>query len=115
MWLVGGIRFPFRTYGGSAEGGGNFSQDNRAHTGEDANMQYRAIGLAFMVFGLNNAVAEDVKTPVNSSQLKWGPAPSVFPKGAQIAVLSGDPFKDSLYVVRLKMPSGYKIPSHNHP
>jgi quercetin dioxygenase-like cupin family protein len=78
-------------------------------------MQYRAIGLAFMVFGLNSAVAQDMKTPVNSSQLKWGPAPSVFPKGAQIAVLSGDPFKDGLYVVRLKMPSGYKIPAHNHP
>jgi hypothetical protein len=44
-----------------------------------------------------------------------GPAPSVFPKGAQIAVLSGDPFKDGLYVVRLKMPSGYKIAAHNHP
>ena len=78
-------------------------------------MRYPAIGLAFMLFGWNNAVAEDMKTPVNSSQLKWGPAPSVFPKGAQIAVLSGDPFKDGLYVVRLKMPSGYKIPAHNHP
>ena len=26
-----------------------------------------------------------------------------------------DPFKDGLYVVRLKMPTDYKIPAHNHP
>src|SRR6266705_3740872 len=78
-------------------------------------MWYRAITFALVLFGLNNAFAEDMKAPVNSSQLKWGPAPSVFPKGAQIAVLSGDPFKGGLYVVRLKMPSGYKIPAHNHP
>ena len=35
--------------------------------------------------------------------------------GAQIAVVSGDPFKEGLNVVRLKMPAGYKIPAHNHP
>ena len=53
--------------------------------------------------------------PVNADGVNWGPAPPVFPKGAQIAVLSGDPFKDGLYVVRLKMPANYKIPAHNHP
>ena len=39
----------------------------------------------------------------------------MFPKGAQIAVLSGEPAKEGLYVVRLKMPANYKIPAHNHP
>ncbi len=43
------IRSPCRA---DAEVRGNFWQDNRGHTGEDANMQYRAIGLAFMVFRL---------------------------------------------------------------
>jgi quercetin dioxygenase-like cupin family protein len=61
------------------------------------------------------ALADDMKMPQNAKDLKWGPAPSVFPKGAQIAVVSGDPFKDGLYAVRLKMPKGYKIPAHNHP
>ncbi len=61
------------------------------------------------------ALAEDMKAPVNGSELKWGAAPPVFPKGAQVAVLSGDPFKDGPYVLRLKMPAGYKIPAHNHP
>jgi quercetin dioxygenase-like cupin family protein len=29
--------------------------------------------------------------------------------------LSGDPSKDGLYVLRLKVPANYKIPAHNHP
>jgi len=37
------------------------------------------------------------------------------PKGAEFAVLAGDPSKDGHYVIRLKMPTGYKIPAHNHP
>jgi Domain of unknown function (DUF4437) len=52
---------------------------------------------------------------MNGKDIKWGPAPPFFPKGAEFAVLSGDPSKDGLYVVRLKMPAGYKIPAHNHP
>jgi hypothetical protein len=50
------------------------------------------------------------------NDVKWGPAPPVVPKGAQAAVLDGDPFKDgSSYTLRLKMPDGYKIPPHWHP
>jgi quercetin dioxygenase-like cupin family protein len=49
------------------------------------------------------------------SGLNWGPAPPTFPKGAQIAVLSGDPSKSAPYVVRLRMPANYQIPAHHHP
>jgi quercetin dioxygenase-like cupin family protein len=61
------------------------------------------------------AMAQQMTAPLNASDMKWGNAPKVFPPGAQIAVVSGDPFKDGLYVVRLKLPAGYKIPAHNHP
>jgi quercetin dioxygenase-like cupin family protein len=47
--------------------------------------------------------------------LKWVAAPPAFPKGAQIAIVSGDPAKEGLYVVRLKVPAGYKVPAHVHP
>jgi quercetin dioxygenase-like cupin family protein len=47
--------------------------------------------------------------------LKWGPAPAVFPAGAQMAVLQGDPSKKELFTVRLKFPTGYKIAPHTHP
>ena len=47
--------------------------------------------------------------------VKWGPAPPSLPKGAMLAVLSGDPSKSGPYVLRLKMPSNYQIPAHHHP
>ena len=47
--------------------------------------------------------------------VKWGPAPPVFNPGAQFAVLAGDPMAAGPYVVRLKMPDGYKIMPHWHP
>jgi quercetin dioxygenase-like cupin family protein len=47
--------------------------------------------------------------------IKWGAGPPVFEKGLSFAVLSGDPGKAGLFVVRLKMPAGYKIAPHWHP
>ncbi len=78
-------------------------------------MQARLFTLILLLGTATGAVADDMKMPVNASQIKWEPAPNFVPKGAQIAVLSGDPSKDGLYVVRLKLPAGYKIPAHNHP
>ncbi|MDB5463285.1 MAG: anti-ECFsigma factor, ChrR [Phenylobacterium sp.] len=61
------------------------------------------------------SVASSAGAQVNSADLKWGPAPAVFPKGVQMAVLSGDPAKAGQFVIRLKMPADYKIPAHHHP
>jgi quercetin dioxygenase-like cupin family protein len=49
------------------------------------------------------------------TNLKWGPAPSAFPAGAQMAVVSGDPGKSGPFVVQLSFPEGYQIKSHTHP
>lgn len=73
-----------------------------------------AVGVC-VVLSASAALADDMKMPMNDKEMKWGAAPPVFPKGAQVAVLSGDPFKDGPYVLRLKMPAGYKVPAHNHP
>ena len=51
---------------------------------------------------------------LNQRDLKWGDAPAVFPKGAQLAVLHGNPFAPGAFAVRLKMPDGYKIAPHWH-
>ena len=67
-----------------------------------------------LVAGLS-ALAAQAQGPVNASDLKWAPAPAVFPAGAKMAVLSGDPGKTGEFVIRLKMPAGYKIPAHHHP
>ena len=47
--------------------------------------------------------------------IQWGPAPSVLPPGAQIAVIEGDPGSTGTFTLRLKFPNGYKIPPHTHP
>ncbi|HEY2028316.1 MAG TPA: cupin domain-containing protein [Myxococcales bacterium] len=51
---------------------------------------------------------------VNPADLKWGDAPPVFPKGAQLAVLHGNPFAAGAYALRLRLPDGYKIAPHWH-
>ncbi|MGC1562775.1 MAG: cupin domain-containing protein [Bradyrhizobium sp.] len=78
-------------------------------------MKSITLGLLLVIVGASGVLADDMKMPVNASQLEWAPAPNFVPEGAQIAVLSGDPSKDGLYVVRLKLPAGYKVPAHNHP
>lgn len=78
-------------------------------------MQTGTLSLILLLVGTTGALADDMKMPVNASQVEWGPAPNFVPEGAELAVLSGDPSKDGLYVIRLKMPAGYKIAAHNHP
>jgi quercetin dioxygenase-like cupin family protein len=48
-------------------------------------------------------------------KLAWGPAPAAFPKGAKMAVVSGDPSKAAPFTVELSLPAGYQIPAHFHP
>src|SRR5271166_1438818 len=49
-------------------------------------------------------------------QIQFGPVPPFLPPGAQLAVLEGDPTASTGdFTVRLKMPSGYRIPPHWHP
>lgn len=49
-------------------------------------------------------------------QLHWGPAPPIFPAGAQFAVVQGDPsVAGAIFTVRLRFPNGYILPPHRHP
>jgi quercetin dioxygenase-like cupin family protein len=47
--------------------------------------------------------------------LKWGDPPPYLTPGPQAAGIVGDPSKAVPYVVRLKLPAGYKVMPHNHP
>ena len=70
--------------------------------------------LVASAFALPVSAADDHKifTP---QEVKWSPAPASLPKGAEVAVLFGDPSKDGLFAMRLKFPKGYVIPPHSHP
>jgi quercetin dioxygenase-like cupin family protein len=65
------------------------------------------------------AVAQQAQAPphilVSAAELKWGEPPPVFEKGVSFTVVSGDPGKTGIFVVRLRMPAGYKIAPHWHP
>ena len=80
-------------------------------------MRTIAIALAVMIAAPLPAWAESstMDLVIGPNAVKWGPVPPSLPKGAMIAVLSGDPSKDGPYVLRLKMPANYRIPAHHHP
>lgn len=64
------------------------------------------------------AMAQEAKSThvqVAPKDIKWGDPPPVFEKWMSFAVVSGDPGKSGLYVVRAKVPAGYKIMPHWHP
>jgi quercetin dioxygenase-like cupin family protein len=42
-------------------------------------------------------------------------SPAAYAPGAQFSVLKGDPTKEGMYVVRLKVPAGFAIAAHTHP
>jgi len=53
-------------------------------------------------------------TVVTPAALQWGPAPPGLPKGAMVAVLSGDPGQPGPFVLRAKVPAGYTVKPHWH-
>jgi quercetin dioxygenase-like cupin family protein len=69
------------------------------------------LGLAGLVW------AQDAMkvTLVKPDALTWKDNPNI-PKGAQVAVLLGDPTKvGEVIVQRVKLPANYKVPPHTHP
>lgn len=53
---------------------------------------------------------------LKASDTQWGDPPPALERGAQAAVLAGNPgTPGGLFVLRLKMPAGYRIARHWHP
>jgi quercetin dioxygenase-like cupin family protein len=44
----------------------------------------------------------------------WKPAPPSLPTGARVAVLEGDPTKEGIVTMRLKLPKDYRLAMHTH-
>jgi quercetin dioxygenase-like cupin family protein len=73
-------------------------------------MRSRILALAALIACVLPAAAA-----AQAPALTWGPAPPVFPAGARMAVVQGDPGQAGMFTVRLEMPNGYRIPPHFHP
>jgi quercetin dioxygenase-like cupin family protein len=67
------------------------------------------------IVSTTTAQAAEEHTIIQPQEIKWSRGPDVLPPGAEVAVLYGDPSKDGLFSMRLKMPNGYRIPPHTHP
>jgi hypothetical protein len=88
-------------------------------------MRLRAAVIVVAVFVLYGSLHSDERTspkhnkmgfevfPVNKTV--WHNGPPSLPKGAQIAVLEGDPNKEGPFVFRVKVPDGYRIPPPRTP
>jgi hypothetical protein len=90
----------------------------------EANMtRYLLIGV-FCVLAMGTGITQEKgghptdgdHVMVRPDAIKWGPAPAALPPGSQMAVLTGDPGKKGVpFVIRAKLPDGYKVPPHWHP
>ncbi|HET7790207.1 MAG TPA: cupin domain-containing protein [Gemmatimonadales bacterium] len=61
------------------------------------------------------AVLLPVAARAQAPEIKWGPAPAVFPAGTRMAVLQGDPSQSAMFTVRLELPAGTRLAPHFHP
>ncbi|MEP6620881.1 MAG: cupin domain-containing protein [bacterium] len=78
-------------------------------------MRYRIALASVLTLAVASGSAMAYAKSTGNPEPKWGPAPAIFPAGAQMAVMQGDPSSTALFTVRLRMPDGYKIPPHVHP
>src|SRR5260370_18201072 len=72
--------------------------------------------LAGLIAFAGSALAQDAMkaTRVKRDELIWKDNPAL-PKGAQVAILLGDPTKAEVIVQRVKFPANYQVPPHTHP
>ncbi len=50
----------------------------------------------------------------SSAEPQWAVAPALFPPGARMALVSGNPFEPGPLTALLRMPDGHRIPPHVH-
>jgi quercetin dioxygenase-like cupin family protein len=72
-------------------------------------------GLTILLAAIAPAQGADEDKIISPKEIKWAPAPASIPPGAEAAALYGDPSKEGLFALRLKLPKDYHIPPHTHP
>ena len=69
---------------------------------------------ALLLYGTASLMAQDKSAPIlTDNDVKWGPL-TALPKGAEVAVLDGDPSKPGHFIIRMRLPANYVIPPHHH-
>jgi quercetin dioxygenase-like cupin family protein len=73
------------------------------------------VGAAIVNASAGMAEVKEAHKVFLPQDIKWGSTPPSLPAGAEAAVLYGDPAKEGMFVLRVRMPKGYKIAPHTHP
>jgi quercetin dioxygenase-like cupin family protein len=73
-----------------------------------------AAGFVLTAF-LTNAHDAPGHKMLTPTDIVWAAGPPSLPPGASAVVLYGDPSKEGLFAMRLKLPKGFRIPPHTHP
>ncbi len=73
------------------------------------------VAAAIIIGSAAHSEIEAAKAFISPSEIKWGPAPAALPAGAEAALLYGDPTKEGLFALRVRIPKDYQIPPHTHP
>lgn len=74
-----------------------------------------AVALALPSAASSQEPQQPVHTIVEADEVEWKAGPLSLQAGAQSAVLYGDPSKEGVFVMRLKLPPGFRIAPHTHP
>lgn len=72
---------------------------------------------AALLLAAGTAIAADDQMTVvpGPADVKWADGPPTLPKGTKVAVLSGSPAQEGLFVMRLMLPADAEIKPHTHP
>ncbi|HYA76574.1 MAG TPA: cupin domain-containing protein [Burkholderiaceae bacterium] len=71
--------------------------------------------LIVLLCGSTALWALEMPAPLQATEIQWGAAPPVFPPGAKMAVLAGNPAGSGPVTIRLQIPPGYRLAAHWHP
>jgi quercetin dioxygenase-like cupin family protein len=77
-----------------------------------------AVGLPSTLLLAQQATPETGMAPASiypPTEIQWKDGPPSLPPGAKMAVLEGDPTKEGMFVMRVRVPDGFHIPAHTHP
>lgn len=78
----------------------------------------RVVGTLLLLIAPAAAAAQAQQPPpprlFPAADIKWKAGPPAMPKGAQMAVLEGDPTQPGMFTVRLRFPDGFEVRPHWH-
>src|SRR5687767_3182917 len=87
--------------------------------GQSARREHKMHPLcSLLLLAMGSAIADDNESKIGihkPAEMTWQDGPVSIPPGAKLAVLEGHPGKEGPFVMRLKLPDGYRIPPHIHP